>query len=416
RKDPTFEKDEGIKDILKDVTLSGVPFNAFAEDVLREALIENRAGVLVDFPTVQKQEGEVITLDVAARKGLRVYATKYVAESIINWRTEQVGGKTVLSMVVLQEEHREIDPKNAFAFKCSPQFRVLLLDGGKYRQEIWRNVEKKENRGKKGTVALTKVADYFPLKNGAPLDYIPFVFFGAKGNDTCVEDPLLYDLAMVNLAHYRNDADLEHGLHFTGLPTPVVTGISNTNDTYRIGSCVAWGFENPEANAFYLEFKGEGLGQLRTGKKDKEEQMAALGARMLSPEKKDAESADALAQKRQGENSALGGLANSCARSFSLVLTMMADWAGKAADVVVKLNTDYIPAAMPPEQIRALLEAVVSGNMSKETFFEAMVKGEVIAPGRTYEEEQSRIAEDVASNPNPQPLDDDEQPPRREAA
>jgi hypothetical protein len=414
RKDPTFENEKPVQEFLDDMTLAGVPFNAFAQDVLKECLEVNRAGVLVDFPNVQQANGKVITLDIAQKQGLRVYATKYRAEQIINWRSQQVGGKTVLTMVVLEECVDVVDPTDPYCVEKQLQFRVLMLDGSVYRQEIWQPMNQAQKSGKEATQVLTKVADFTPLKNSKPLDYIPFVFFSSKGNEACVEDSITYDLAVVNLAHYRNDADLEHGLHFTGLPTPVVTGVEDTNATYRIGSGVAWGFSNPDAKAFYLEFTGAGLGQLRTAKLDKEAQMAALGARMLAPEKKDAESADSLAQKRQGENSALGCMANSCSRSFRLVLQYMADWAGLAAEVTVKLNTDYIPAAMAPQQVTALLQAVVTGNLSQESFFNALVKGEVISSDSTFEDEQARIAEDAAKRPDP--VNDTQPEPRRNAA
>src|SRR4051794_27939945 len=58
RKDPVIEGAESIKDFLEDMTLSGVPFDQFASEILREDLEVTRAGVLVDYPTVQKAEGE----------------------------------------------------------------------------------------------------------------------------------------------------------------------------------------------------------------------------------------------------------------------------------------------------------------------------------------------------------------------
>lgn len=409
RKDPVIKTPAKMEDILEDMTLSGVPFIAFAQDVVKECIEVNRAGVLVDYPTTPVMEGDApLTVALAEKMSLRVYATKYTAEQIVNWRTVQVGGKTVLSLVVLCEHVHEVSESDVFCLNIIEQYRVLKLENGVYIQEIHR-----PNRAAKATGGFQLYATYIPKMNGNSMDFIPFVFFSSKGNEPCIVDPLLYDLAVVNLAHYRNDADLEHGLHFTGLPTAVITGVTDTDATYSIGSGVAWTFSNKDAKATYLEFKGEGLKQLSDAKKDKEEQMAALGARMLSPDKNAVEAADTIAQKRQGENSSLGALANSVGRGLSLVLTFMAQWSAATGEVSVKLNTDYSPVGMSPQTITALLQAVMTSNLSSQSFYEALVKGEVVAGTRDFDQEQALIEEDMASRP---PANDNTKPPAGRAA
>ncbi|RVD58870.1 DUF4055 domain-containing protein [Mesorhizobium sp. M2D.F.Ca.ET.223.01.1.1] len=400
RKDAVLEKADGIQDILEDVTLNGTPFRQFAENLVEQVMKVNRAGVLVDFPDAKAAAGDkVVTQALADALGLRVYASIYSAEDILNWRTISVGGKTVLSLVVLRECIEVIDPTDMFVMKKQLQYRVLELFEGRYLQTVWA-----QTGTTGGKTALSVVARAFPLRGGKPLDSIPFEFFSSEGGDTCVHEPVLYDLAVVNLAHYRNTADHEHGLHFTGLPTAVISGVNGADDTYRIGSTTAWVFADPQAKAAYLEFTGAGLGELRDAIKDKEGQMAALGARMLAPEKADAEAADTIAQKRQGETSTLAALANSVSRGLTRVLNIMAEWHGNTSPtVVVKLNTDFLAVSMPPQQITALLQSVMAGKLSAESFYEALVKGEVISGNRTYEEEKVKIDEDGASAPPPNP-------------
>lgn len=403
RKDAKLEKSDSLDEILNDVTLTGTPFEQFAEHVVEQVMGPNRVGVLVDFPNAQAAAGDrVLTRDVAEREGIRVYASIYRAEDIINWRTVTVGGKTVVSLVVLRECVSEVDPADPFTENSVVQYRVLQLLGGLYQQSVWREVGAK---GKKKT--WQAVMTITPIRSNKPLGFIPFEFFSSEGSETTVHDPVLYDLAIVNLAHYRNDADHEHGLHFTGLPTAVISGVSdNDDDTYRIGSSTAWVFSDPQAKAQYLEFRGEGLGALREAMKDKEERMAALGARMLSPEKRDAEASDTIAQKRQGETSSLAALTNSVSRGLTRVLTMMAEWQGIDGKVNVKLNTDFLAVAMPPQQITALLQAVMTSNLSPQSFYEALVKGEVVSGVRDYDEEKALIDEAGITQPG---ADDDQQ-------
>jgi hypothetical protein len=153
----------------------------------------------------------------------------------------------------------------------------------------------------------------YPTSQGRPLARIPFEFFGIRDNTPCVDKPPLLDLVEVNLSHYRTTADYEHGLHFTGLPTPVVTGFySDAQDAQlRIGSGTAWLLPDPTSKAFYLEFTGQGLSELREALRAKEAMMATLGARILAPERKVSETAQAAAIHQAGENSVLASIAQS---------------------------------------------------------------------------------------------------------
>jgi hypothetical protein len=93
-----------------------------------------------------------------------------------------------------------------------------------------------------------------------------------------MQDPPILDLVNLNLAHYLINADYQHGCHFTGLPTPVVSGYeAKENEKLYIGSAVAWVFPNPEAKATYLEFTGQGLGAL--GEKPRSQRGANGGDR-----------------------------------------------------------------------------------------------------------------------------------------
>ncbi|WP_457831240.1 DUF4055 domain-containing protein, partial [Staphylococcus aureus] len=81
-----------------------------------------------------------------------------------------------------------------------------------------------------------------------------------------VDLPPLVDLVDMNYAHYLVSADYEHGCHFAGLPTPVVTGYTPQNgpngeppEKLYIGSAAAWVFPQPDAKAYFLEFEGQGL-------------------------------------------------------------------------------------------------------------------------------------------------------------
>ena len=59
--------------------------------------------------------------------------------------------------------------------------------------------------------------------NGQPFDYIPFQFIGSRDNLPNIDEPILYDIARVNIGHFRNSADQENNLSVHGGGTLVVS-------------------------------------------------------------------------------------------------------------------------------------------------------------------------------------------------
>lgn len=395
RKPPKVEAPGAAKEMLDDVTMSGVPVQQFLEETCEETLKVGRVGILVDYPTAQV---DLMTMADAQAANLRPMMQTYIAEAVINWRIGRVNNVSVLTMVVLEE--CDLVAVDEFKAKEEKRWRVLDLVGGNYRVRMFM-MDKDNNEVQIG-------GDVYPLMNNKPMDFIPFTFIGPDDSTPQVDEPPLIDLVNVNLSHYRSTADLEHGAHFTGLPTPWVAGVvlEKTTDKLYIGSQAAWVFKNPEAKAEYLEFKGEGLKSLESLCASKEKQMAVLGARMLEPQKKAAETSDSQAQNRKGEESSLACAAQSISLGFKKALEWFSAWAGSDGEVEVALNRDFYPQAMTSQMLTALVSALQMGSISPETFFENLQRGEIIAQDRTFEEEQAALkeAEPAAPDGTEEPL------------
>jgi hypothetical protein len=374
--------------LVADVSMSGLSLHQFAEMVAEEVIKIGRCGVLVDHPPMT----EAMTLAQAQSLGMRPYMRMYDAESIINWRTDRIAGAETLTLVVLEEE-REVK-KDEFEVKCEKIWRVLDLTNGIYRQRLF----EKNDRGE-----FVAYAEVFPQSQGKPIARIPFEFFGVRDNSACVDKPPLLDLVDVNLSHYRTTADYEHGLHFTGLPTPVVTGFYSDEQSaqMRIGSGTAWLLPDPAAKAFYLEFSGQGLSELREALRAKEAMMATLGARILAPEKRQVETAQTAAIHRAGENSVLASIAQSISIGLTHCLEWMANWAGYDPEVSVRLNKDYLPNSMTYQDVQALVQSWQAGAISHETLFDNLVKGEIIREDVSFDDEKERIELVTAGLPAP---------------
>jgi len=300
-------------------------------------------------------------------------------------------------MVALSEVVVEYD--GPFVAKEIAQIRVLFLEEGRYLQRLYRKNLKQEWEQFED--------DIVPLLNGTPLTFIPFFFFGPKVSSERIQKPPIADLVALNLSHYRTTADLEHGAHYTGLPTAVVTGHTvDEGDSLSIGSSAAWVFSDPAAKAYYLEFTGQGLSALENRLKAKEDGMAAIGARMLAPEKKSAEASKTVEIRHSGEGAVLASLSDQIEHGMDRVLQFMAEWASINGEVKTEFNDDFVDTLLDYSDLLALVKTWQAGGMSDEMFFWNLKQGEFYEEDWTFEQEQS------AKRSGPETLVKDKPPPQ----
>jgi hypothetical protein len=407
RRDPTFKLPNGsngvaaaLAEFVEDADMLGTPLTAFSKKVVTEIINVGRAGTLIDWNGEAEQ---------------RAYGVAYAAEDIINWQTQRVNGRNVLTLVVLKEISQppanESDP---FVPEEIEQLRVLKLvpsqtttDNPKadwsYQVEIWQLLPDSQSpngsrsRGKKKWKLTDTIT---PLRLGKALPLIPFVFHGPRHSLPDVDKIPLDDIIAVNLDHYRLNADYKHGMHFTALPTAWVSGFDKTSNL-RIGSSTAWVAETPGATAGFLEFHGQGLSTFERAMDRDEQLMAVLGTRMLESKKRVGETAAAIELRQSGENSILNAVALSVSASLTQVLRWVYWWNSTENypddvgpdTVLTTLNTDFSITGMSALEITALVAAWQAGAISQATMLDLFRAGEVIAPGRPNEEENKLLAQ-----------------------
>jgi len=377
-----------LEDHLEDITLGGTSAELFGLQTARDVLLTGRYGILVDMP--QDVPGGVSPAE------LRPYWVGYRAEDIIAWRTERFEGREIVTAVVLFETTEEVDPKDRFALDLFEQYRVLMLTNGIYTQEIWRKNPNSE------TYSVFK--EFMPTRRGVPLPFIPFTFIGPTSVSAAVQKPPVDDLVIVNISHYQTMADLEHGRHYTALPTPWVAGVigGKAGAPLYIGSGKAWSLEK-EGRAGMLEFTGAGLGHLAEGEREKRKMMATLGARLLEDQAATSETATAVLTRHSGEQATLRTVAQSTEHGLSIATRQHIWWMGAdpspsdLKEFGYELNKEFFSVKMTPPELQTLVMALQAEAISYETFYARLVKGELARPGVTAEEEQLAILERSAA-------------------
>ena len=353
RIEPVINAPDRILELAQDITGTGVSLKDFISNMLSEQLLMGRQGILID------------------RTEDRAYLSGYTTEQMTNWMDD---------VIVLKETYVAHALNDAYDMTYEVQYRELMIDeDGKYVVRIWRD-----------TQGWSLWNEIYPTKVGQALDEIPFVALSGNELNLNPTQPPLMSLVDTNLSMYRTSADLEHGRHFTALPTPYVTGIDGDSEL-KIGSGSAWILPDSSSRAGYLEFTGQGLQALEKAVEEKRSIMASLGASLLQTEKSGVESAEAVRLRQNSESSVLVGAVLSVQEGIAKALSLMAEWEGVSGDIDVELNTDFSDTKISAQDLTALMGAWQSGGISHETFLHNMKKGEVIATDVSVEDEKDRI-------------------------
>ena len=383
RKPPQIEIPDVLEHWQEDITQTGVPMAVFARALLDDLLSVGRIATYVDM----------------AEGGLEPFLISVPAEALVNWRTERIEGQQVITRAVLKEMIDRPDEADEFVVETVEQYRVLQVKDGVYFVQLWRKPDKKGDFEPFGPPMiptfrdrpLLQVPELRQITNGG----LPFWIGDTTSLSADVGKPPLRDLADHNISHYRNSADLENALHYTGFPQPVAVGFPATA-SLKIGTATAWTSTEIGAKAFYMEYSGQGLQAVQDNMERKKAEMAAMGARLLEEQKKGAEAADTVRLRQSGEQATLVGMVSVVEAIMGKLLSFAVVWAGQSADsITMTINKDLVAVTATPEELRSLGQALTDRNISFETFYHNLERLELTRPGVDAEEEKGAIEEQI---------------------
>ena len=198
----------------------------------------------------------------------------------------------------------------------------------------------------------------------------------------------------VNHSHYLSSADLEHGRHFTGLPTPIIIG-ADGDKKLSIGSTTAWGLPIG-GDAKYLEFTGQGLKTLENALSQKEAQLASLSARVLDNSGNGSESADVVKLRYMSETATLTSIIRSIESLLNKVYNQVGKYIGITSEVSISLDKEFVSTHLTPAEIKELSTALLAGTMSKESYIYNMRRGGRLSPNTSDTQEMAALTFQVA--------------------
>lgn len=327
--------------------------------MLNEVLKQNQAAVMIDWP----------------KDGGDAYINIYSALSPINWSYDEDGH---LEMVMLCETYEK--RVGRYGKQICLRYRELHMENGEYWQTLHTPGE--------------EVVKVKPIVNGKSLDYIPFYPFHSKGVGFTSEPPLLLDIANINISHYMSSADLEHGRHFTGLPTPMIFGATSQTDLY-IGSNQFIVLPDKQSNAKYLEFTGQGLQSLEKALDEKQKMLASLSARLLDNSSKGSEATEAVKLRYLSETASLTTIVKTINVVLNVVYNAIAETLNKDKNSVkVILDTDFLSSKMSSTEMTALFDGYLSGAIDVGTLIHNLRIGQRLDPNKS----DDQIKTDIEKN------------------
>ena len=385
RRPSTIELDPSVEYMLDDANGDGLSLEQMIKDAAGETLMVGRYGLLVDYPSAPEglTDAEVRALE------LRATILPYPAESIINWRTQSIGGVKRLSLVVLREPTMKYSDDGFEAIECI-YHRVLRMEDGIYVQNLY---DENNELISFGVSQETDDDEYYsaeyniyPRKSDGSLwDEIPFVFIGSINNDETVDKAPLYDIAELNISHYRNSADYEESSFLVGQPTPVFAGLTQSWVEQNMSAGIAMGSRSgillPEGGNAMLLQAGENQMPLK-GMEIKEMQMVKIGARIIH-DQGGLETAEAAKIRFSGQNSKLGSIIINIEEGFYKCLNWAMQFMGGTAEPVIQVNKEFYDATINPQLLIAQMQLLDRGVIARDDVRDYMRRGSLIDAERT---------------------------------
>lgn len=379
-RDPVVELPDELELMKIDANGGALSLDQMAARSVRSCIAYGRSGLFVDYPATSAPA----TKQDLKKGNLKPTFTVYEPWAIRNWRIKMIGAKRVLTLVVLYEEIDEEDDDN-FEPNTYYQYRVLrLTPAGDYITELW----KKDGTGQ----GISKSDTFFPKDStGKPLSEIPFHFIGSEDNDVIPNRPPMYDLAAVNIGHYRNSADYEEACFIAGQPTPVLSGLTEDWVKNIIGGVVTLGSRAAiplpiGAKADLLQAQENSMPM--EAMKHKEQQMVALGARLVQAQPS-AKSATAKIIDETSENSMLANIAKNVSAAFVWGLTKAASFVGAVSDgIKYELNDDFDLTSMTADDQNAVILQWQSAGIAYEEMRTVLRRAGTV----TMDDDKARVA------------------------
>lgn len=375
-----LDSPDALIDWCENADMQGRDLSTFARAVFEDSLSGPGVSyIMVDAP---RREGEM-TQAQARSANLRPYLSHISVDEVLGWRAETVSNVTTLTQFRIMEIVDEADPDDEFGMVSIKQVRVLDRTEAGVNVRIFRQ-SKDPNKW--------VLAEEFPT--GQPEIMVAPVYTNRSG--FLAGEPLLDDLADINIAHWQSQSDQRNVLHAARVP--ILFGNKVPVDNIVIGSNTAVLADSDGAELKWVEHTGKAIESGRQDLKDLEFQMEAFGLQLLAA-KPSAQSATGEALDAQKETSILAMTADALRDALEQALAWMCQIGGLDATPTAQVNSDFGISTLTPQEVASLLQAYRDGLLSGETVVSEFARRGFVRSDVTAADEADKIDQENIDNP-----------------
>lgn len=403
-KDGQIEMPPHLEVYLSDIDGAGTRAVQQSKIVLSNILKKGHGGLLSDFPSREEIGADAVTLEDLETKRVRPRILYIEPKNIINWRVVNIGGETTLSLVMIRED--KVVDDDGYEYKTEPRWRELRLitedDEGNplaspYAQVIvWKEAGEKQADGEAFVAEEGPhiISDYA----GRPFTKLPFSFIGAVNNEPEIDKGPLLDIANLNIAHFRNSADHEETSHICGQATPVFSGLSKEWAKEFISGKVLLGSRSaiplPEGGSADL-LQADPNDMPSKGMEKKEEQMKALGAKLIEPDSAFKGTATEAIMEESSESSVLSSATKNVSDAYEKAFLFAGMFIAETTEdsIVFELNSDFAVNHLTAQERAQVVAEWMAGLTEFEEARAQLRKG-----GVSLEEDDAAVKERIASS------------------
>ena len=378
RKPPVeAELPESIQYIYENVDGSGLSMIQQSRAVSSDIVSIGRDGLLVDMP--RNDEGVQITQD-DINNGYRASIQEYKAESIVDWHESIINNVKTLDLLILCEAVEVFIEGSINTREIRNKYKVYRLSSMGVTVQVFTEATGKDSKGLEQSDKVEVLAP-----GNTKLTEIPFTFVGSKNNQASVDSLPLEPIALVNIGHYQESANLASSSFQLSACQPwvadknyskVAQEKANNGGSVELGedSLIVldtggtFNYASPPPNPLSKE--------IQTGYK---EQMVELGAQIITPNG-GVETAEAAKLKHASNVSDLGVISENVSDAYTNSIRLVCLFMGVEykEEYTFKLNHEFFDMSLTAEDAVKWVSVWQGGAFSKAELDSILVKGKAI--------------------------------------
>lgn len=318
-----------LQEFTKNVDATGRGLNEFAKDLLRKSINHGVSYILVDYP--KSMEG----LTMADVNRIKPYFIDIEAQQVMSIRSRSNGSSEELVYF-------------KFSTVTVPEFRDWDSEEDEQVTQI-REFMKNDDNVVSYRVKEKKNLGWVTTDEGVMqgLTFIPIIPMYANRTSYMLGEPLLNDLAELNIRHWQSSSDQQWVLHFARSPILFGTGIDDRDENgnkqaINVGPNSVLLSDRSDASLSYVEHSGSAINAGRDDLKDIEDQMAVMGLD-IAVDRTGNMTATGRAIDAASADSILKSVAGQLQDTLTAALLLVEIYYGSTTPFTVDVNQEFIP-------------------------------------------------------------------------